>query len=92
MTEMFDKWDELWNREIPESELDRLVNTDWLHEVKAEGDKLRRALVQLEIPERMEMHEQLEAARERVRNGLLQADAPLWFLRSLQRDLGVSEE
>lgn len=39
-----------------------------------------------------EMQEQLEAARERVRNGLLQADAPLWFLRSLQRDLGVSEE
>ena len=61
MTEMFDKWEELWSREIPESELDRLVNTDWLHEVKAEGDKLMRALVQLEIPERMGMHEKLKA-------------------------------
>lgn len=75
MTEM--KWDELWSREIPESELDRLVNTDWLREMKTEGDALKKFV---------------EDARETVRQGLLQADAPLWFLRSLERDLGVSED
>lgn len=71
------KWDELWSREIPESELDRLVNTDWLREMKTEGDALKKFV---------------EDARETVRQGLLQADAPLWFLRSLERDLGVSED
>ncbi len=76
MTEMFDKWEELWSREIPESEFDRWVNTDWLREVKAEGDALKKFV---------------EDAWETVRQGLLQADAPLWFLRSLQRDLGVEE-
>jgi len=77
MTEMFDKWEELWSREIPESELDRLVNTDWLRDVKTEGDALKKFV---------------EDARETVRRGLLQADAPLWFLRTLQRELGVPEE
>lgn len=76
MTEMFE-WDELWSREIPEAEFDRLVNTDWLREVKAEGDALKKFV---------------EDARETVRQGLLQADAPLWFLRTLQRELGVPEE
>lgn len=34
-------WKRLWVHDIPEEELDRFVNTDWLRRVKAEGDKLK---------------------------------------------------
>lgn len=63
MTELFDdKWEELWNEEKHMTSED--VPTEFYNlmmKVKIEGDKFRRALVQLEIPERMAMDEKLKA-------------------------------
>jgi hypothetical protein len=90
--DLLGKWDKLWTDAGYEfMDGDRMVSKDWLYEVKAEGDKFRRALVQLEIPERMKMHKQLEDIKAWVIEAKAQGRISMSSGFTLDRILGVEE-